>query len=104
MPVDRIKMLEQFLKDDPTDPFSLYALALEYQKENVNKSAELFEELLHKHPDYLPTYYMAGSFYIEQANADHALQILREGLELARRQGDTSAARELQAAIQNLED
>ena len=28
---ERIKLLEQYLEDDPSDPFNLYALALEYQ-------------------------------------------------------------------------
>jgi len=101
---ERIKMLENFLKDDPDDPFCLYALALEHQKENTNKARELFEELLAKHPDYLPTYYMAGNFYIDQQNQEQALKILHLGLDLAVRKKEPNVARELQAAIQNLED
>lgn len=54
---ERIKLLEQYVEDDPNDPFNLYALALEYQKQNPAKAGKLFELLLAKHPDYLPTYY-----------------------------------------------
>ncbi len=101
---DRIKILEQFLKEDPSDPFSIYALALEYQHQNIEKAEALFNLLLDQHPDYLPTYYMAGDFYVDQANPERALEILRKGLVLAQTQKNRSSARELQAAIQNLED
>jgi tetratricopeptide (TPR) repeat protein len=101
---DRIRMLEKFLKDDPSDTFSIYALALEYQKQNVEKANELFEILLNEHPSYLPTYYIAGAFYADQAKPMRALEILRKGLVLAKIQKNPSSARELQAAIENLED
>ncbi len=101
---ERIKMLEQFLKDDPSDPFNLYALALEYQKLNLNEATELFEQLLTKHPNYLPTYYMAGINYVDQANPIQALSILQKGLVLAKSQKNMTAARELKSAIENLED
>jgi len=101
---ERIKMLEQFVKEDPSDPFSIYALALEYQHQNTEKAEALFNKLLDQHSDYLPTYYMAGDFFVQQANPERALEILRKGLVLAQTQKNRSSARELQAAIQNLED
>ncbi len=104
MNTERIKMLEQFLKEDPSDPFNIYALALEYQHDNSQKAAGLFDILLNEHPNYLPTYYIAGGFYADQSKPERALEILRKGLVLARTQNDLGSARELQAAIQNLED
>jgi cytochrome c-type biogenesis protein CcmH/NrfG len=35
---ERIKVLEQFLKEDPNDPFSLYALALEFKNQDSKKA------------------------------------------------------------------
>ena len=104
MNTERIKMLEQFVKEDPSDPFSIYALALEYQHDNIQKAAGLFDLLLNEHPNYLPTYYIAGGFYADQSKPERALEILRKGLVVARTQNDLGSARELQAAIQNLED
>jgi tetratricopeptide (TPR) repeat protein len=104
MNTDRIKLLEQYLKEDPSDPFSIYALALEYQHQNVEKAADLFEKLLNEHPTYLPTYYMAGSFYGDQSKPERALEILKKGLVLAKAQQNLNSARELLSAIQNLED
>lgn len=101
---ERIKILEQFLKEDPGDPFNLYALALEFQHENFDRAQSLFEELLAKHPKYLPTYYMAGNFYVERSDSNRAAEILKKGLVLAHQQKDLNSIREISAAIQNLED
>jgi tetratricopeptide (TPR) repeat protein len=104
MNTDRIKLLEQYLKEDPSDPFSIYALALEYQHQNVEKATALFEILLNEHPTYLPTYYIAGGFYVDQSKPERALEILKRGLVLAKAQQNLNSARELLSAIQNLED
>lgn len=101
---ERIKLLEQYLEDDPTDPFNLYALALEYQKQNPAKAGKLFELLLDEHPDYLPTYYIAGNFYADQAQTQKALDVLRRGMVLAKSKGQNTTTRELQSAIDLLDD
>jgi cytochrome c-type biogenesis protein CcmH/NrfG len=104
MNTDRIKMLEQFLRVDPTDPFNLYALALEFKNQDSKRTEELFDQLLEQHPNYLPTYYIAGNFFADKSNPEKGLMVLRKGLELALEQKDKSAARELRAAIENWED
>jgi lipoprotein NlpI len=104
MNTDRIKMLEQFLQDDPTDPFNLYALALEFKDQDSKKTQELFDQLLAQHPNYLPTYYIAGNFFADHSHLEKGLEVLRKGLALAIEQKDKSAARELKSAIENLED
>jgi len=104
MNTDRIKMLEQFLQDDPTDPFNLYALALEFKNQDSKRSEELFDQLLAQYPNYLPTYYIAGNFFADQAHIEKGMDILRKGFTLALEQKDKNAARELKSAIENLED
>jgi len=104
MKKDRIEMLEQFLKEDDSDPFNYYGLALEYKNQNPEKAKSLFEYLLVTHPDYLPTYYMAGLFFVDQSETTRGLQILRTGLALAQNQNNQSASRELKAAIDQIED
>ncbi len=99
----RIDLLEKFISEDPSDPFNYYALALEYLQTNPAKAAELFDVVLINHPEYLPVYYTAGTFYADQANDLKALGILAKGTELAKRKSDFKTLRELQNAIQNLE-
>jgi tetratricopeptide (TPR) repeat protein len=99
----RIDLLEKFMAEDPSDPFNYYALALEYLQTNPTKAAGLFEDVMISHPEYLPVYYTAGTFYAEQANDSKALEILTKGIELAKKTSDFKALRELQSAIQNLD-
>ena len=102
MTTARIEMLEKFMEDDPTDPFPIYALALEYQVTEPSKTRQLFEQLLTTHPDYLPTYYMAGNFFLEQGEVERATGVLLLGLKLAKRLYELAALRELQSVLDNI--
>ena len=99
----RIELLEKFIKEDPADPFNYYALALEYQETNPSKARALFDDLLVNHAEYLPVYYTAGIFYAGLADESRALEILNQGVAVAKTKSDHKAMRELQSAIQNLE-
>jgi Tfp pilus assembly protein PilF len=96
--VNRIAQLEEFLKEDPNDPFNSYALALEYLKTDPAKSLSLFESLLSAHPDYLPTYYPFAQLLIEQQQTDKAEAIFRKGIDTARRANDLKTLKELSNA------
>jgi tetratricopeptide (TPR) repeat protein len=98
----RLVQLEEFYREDPNDPFNLYALALEYQKTNVEKSRELFNELLATHEDYIPAYYHAAQLYLSLNNTEHAIVILEKGIPKARTKNETKAARELQTLLDEL--
>ncbi|HMG92453.1 MAG TPA: hypothetical protein VK589_20485, partial [Chryseolinea sp.] len=69
----RIQQLEAFVKEDPHDPFNLYALALEYSKSDVRKAVESFNQLLNEHADYVPTYYHLGKLYVDISENEKAL-------------------------------
>jgi len=96
--MDRIEQLEAFVKEDPDDPFNHYALALEYLKVNASKAYEQFENLVKKHPEYLPTYYPFAHLLIELKQPDRGEQIFKAGMEQARTAKDLKTLRELQAA------
>lgn len=96
--MDRIAQLEEFLRDDPEDAFTLYALALEYLKSDAKKSYEIFEGLLNKRPDYLPTYYPFAHLLIELQQADKAKAIFQQGIDAALRANDRKTHKELTSA------
>lgn len=98
----RLEQLEQFYVDDPSDPFNLYALALEYQKTDGAKSIELFNRLTQEHADYIPTYYHLGKAYQDLGEKEMALKVFETGIEKARRYNDLKALRELHAAHQEM--
>lgn len=94
----RLKQLKAFLKNDPDDPFTLYAIATEYRNEYPDKAREYYEILLTKHPDYLATYYHAALLFDEFEESELAENTFKKGIELAHKQGNTLSLRELQNA------
>ena len=95
---DRINQLLQFLEEDPDDAFTLYALALEYQKSDVILAKATFESLIAQHPDYLPTYYVAAHFMMESNNLEQVENLFLKGMDLAKAQNNNKALMELQSA------
>lgn len=99
MSKERLNTLKSFLKETPNDPFLIYCIALEYEKMNDQKCESLFTNLLANHPDYLATYYSFGKYLEKMECYDAAEDIFNKGLLLAKSQGETKAAGELQTAI-----
>jgi len=95
---ERIQQLIKFLEEEPEDEFIHYALALEYLKFDAAKAKAEFENLLAKHPTYLPTYYPAAHLFIELGKPAEAERLFVRGIELAKIQGNNKARMELQSA------
>lgn len=103
MLTNRIDQLEQFLKEDPQDAFTLYALALEYIKlEDFNKAEILFLAITDKHPDYLAVYYHFGKLYEKLNQQEKANSIYIKGMELAERKKDLKTLNEIREAYNSL--
>lgn len=98
--MDRVRQLEDFLREDPDDPFDSYALALEYLKIDRSKARDLFEKLISDHPNYIPTYYTFAEFLSDQHDAK-AEEIFRQGIEISKKHNDVKALKELSNAYQN---
>jgi Tfp pilus assembly protein PilF len=99
---NRLDQLRQFYEEDPSDPFNIYGLALEYLKSDLAKSKALFDELMSKHPEYLPVYYHAAKLYADLNETDRAISIYQEGIAQAKKLKDQKALRELQSAYDEL--
>ena len=98
MSLSRLDLLEQYYKEDPNDPFNVYALALEYQKTDPLRSRDLFEKLLTEHTGYLPTYYHAARLFADINEGAKAKSVYEKGIALAKQKLDNKALRELQSA------
>lgn len=94
----RLAQLLTFLEEDPDDPFTIYAIATEYLKSDLQKARHFFEILLQQHPDYVATYYHAAHLYWELDLHAEAVRTFEQGIAKAREQGDQLALRELQSA------
>jgi Tfp pilus assembly protein PilF len=94
----RLTQLLAFYQEDPTDAFTVYALATEYLKLDKAESRKYYEKLLAEHPNYAGTYYHAAKLYIELGLPDKADEIYQKGLKISRQEGNMHAFSELQQA------
>ena len=99
-------MLEQFVKQNPSDPFPRYSLALECMNNlgDLERAAELFAELTTNSPDYVATYLMYGGLQRRTGELDLARHTFEAGIAAANRAGDGHASSELQAALAELDE
>ncbi len=106
--MDHQKRLSHLLalhKQEPHDAFTRYGIALEYQAlQNHAEALQWFLALRQDIPDYVPTYYMLAGLYRNLGQDSDAKKIYCEGIQQARRNGDSHAAHELQEALEELED
>ena len=97
----RIGQLKQFLAEDPTDNFSLYALALEYKESMPKQAIEQFGLLRKVNPHYTALYYHLAETYLELDLPDEAKEVYESGLKILEQAQDAHALKELRNAYQN---
>lgn len=98
--MDRLAALQDFLRDDPDDPFTRFALAQEYAKRgNTAEALRFYEALVRDRPDYVGTYYHLGGLYRTLGRDEDARATFQAGIAVATEAGDTHARAELQSAL-----
>ncbi|MCI0706745.1 MAG: tetratricopeptide repeat protein [Ignavibacteriae bacterium] len=99
----RIAKLQEFLAKDPTDSFTLYALALEYAgRGNTTQAVAMFEALIADDPKYIPAYQQLGYAYQKLNRREDAVAIFQRGIQAALRENDHHAQNEMQEALDEL--
>ena len=102
MSQDRISQLHKFLDEDPNDPFTIYALAMEYRPTDKERALVYYTQLLTEHERYVGTYYHAAKLYEELEQNDEAERIYKKGMLISRQEGNLHAFSELQQAYNKL--
>lgn len=103
MAKSRLEMLEEFVREQPTDAFAHYGLALEYAKAGRPDDAlTLFQKLLGFSPDYTAAYYHAGVLLGKLGRVEEARAMFERGIEVAGRHGDFHTRSELEQALHDL--
>jgi predicted Zn-dependent protease len=99
----RREKIEAMLLDEPGDTFLRYSLAMEYRSEgNHDASISKLQELTTDQPPYVPAYFMAAQQLVDLGRIDQARTFLRDGIDEARRQGNSHAAAEMSELLANL--
>ena len=103
MTSDRRARIEAMLRDDPDDVFLRYSLALEMEAAGEWEAGlDILETLARGTPPYVPAFQMAAQHMVARQLVDDARRVLRDGIEEARRQGNSHAAGEMADLLMNL--
>jgi tetratricopeptide (TPR) repeat protein len=102
---NRLQYLTQLMENNPNDPFLLFAIAKEHEKNQDNISALFwYEQLKSKHPDYVGLYYHLGKLYERMENLPMAIDIYKSGANVAKIAKDNHALAELNGALIEIDD
>lgn len=103
----RMAQIEAMLIDDPEDTFLRYSLGMEHASAGDDATAvTVFRELIALKPDdreVVPAYHMCGQALNRLGREAEAAEVLRAGIAVARRVGDTHAAGEMDGLLATLE-
>ena len=98
--MSRITELETLLETNPDDPFIIYALAREHEKQSSTLQAILmYEHLVNTHPNYIATYYHYAKLLYEAGNRNQALALIQQGIESGLKEKDMHAVSEMKALL-----
>src|SRR5262249_19239941 len=99
----RMQQLQEMLADDPQDSFLHYGLAMEYMSAGDSEGAlRCFRDLFSVAPTYVASYLQAGQLLGRLNRLDEAGDVLRQGIAVARQQGDAHALGEMEALLDSL--
>jgi predicted Zn-dependent protease len=103
-PEERLSAFQQFAAARPDDPFTRYALAMQYRSMGrVAEAVQEFLELGRRTPDYVPTWLMLGQSLEALERGAEAAQAYRDGIAAATRQSNHHARSELEEALGQLD-
>ena len=101
--MDKIAALTEILTQNPTDAFARYGLAMALAADNRSDDALREYATITEHtPDYVPAWQMSAQLLLRLDRPEDARARLEAGLAAAARTGNTHAAAELQAMLDDL--
>src|SRR5256885_3491605 len=99
----RLELLEKMIASGSRDPFVRYARALELRGlGELERALGALEEVRALHPEYVPTFLIAGQIAVELGRSEQAREWLERGIAAAKAARDEHARSELQTALDAL--
>lgn len=103
MVINRLEKLKEMAAQKPEDPFLQYAIAQEYAAtEQYAGALAIYQTLVDKQPDYLPTYYQLGKLHEQLGQFGDAQRAYEQGMIVAQQQGNMKTLGELRAALEEM--
>ena len=105
MTSDRLEQLLGLLKNSPNDSFINFAIAKEFEGLDDDENAlKYYLQLVAEDVNYVGTYYHLGKLYEKMEEFETAFSTYKDGMQIAKSQGDQHAYNELAGAKLNLGD
>ena len=96
-------MLTEILTQNPADSFARYGLAMAYASDGRSDEAlKQFGTIIEKDADYVPAYQMSAQQLLKAGRTEEAHARLVAGLAACDRTGNSHAASEMQAMLDDL--
>ncbi|HXE76165.1 MAG TPA: tetratricopeptide repeat protein [Candidatus Xenobia bacterium] len=103
MAKSRLEMLEEFVRERPTDAFAHYGLAMEYVNARRSEDAlATFRKLIGFNPNYSAAYHQAGLLLSRLGRTEEAKEMFQRGIEVAGRNGEAHSKMEMEEALHDL--
>ena len=102
----RMAQIEALLADDPDDAFLRYGLAMEHASAGDDtECATVLRDLIVRTAanPYVPAFLQCGQALARLGRDAEACDVLRQGVQAARKAGDTHAEGEMQGLLSSLE-
>ena len=101
MPVDRLPGLIAMSRKTPDRAIVWYGLAMEYRSRKAFDDAmSAFNKTIEVDPAYVPAYFQGGMTLDEAGRRSEAVAMLKRGIEVARKKGDSHAAGEMEGQLE----
>jgi predicted Zn-dependent protease len=102
--MDKIAGLREILELDAKNSFARYGLAMELAGSgDIAAALAEFDTLLANDPGYTAGYFMAAQTLATAGRTPEAIERLKSGIESAMRSGNSHAASEMQAMLDELD-
>jgi len=100
----RIDSLKGMLEKNQKDPFLYFALAKEYEKNNLIEEAQRYYlDLVVMFEDYTGTYYHLAKLYIAKNDISAAIDTIKKGIDICTEKKDFHAKSELEFLLDDIE-
>jgi thioredoxin-like negative regulator of GroEL len=102
--LDKVEALREILAQDPGNSFARYGVAMELAGRGETEAALAeFETLLTANPSYTAGYFMSAQTLAAVGRRDQAMEQLKRGIRCAQGEGNSHAAGEMQAMLDELD-
>jgi len=99
----RREQLEEMLQTAPDDVFLNYALAMSYASEgNRSEALTRLERVIEMDADYVAAYFQRAQLLAENEQVQAARDVVTQGIQVARKLGDSHAAEEMSGFLASL--